>query len=1389
MESVAPVNFNNFTLKRWLHSIGPVRRCEVLKKLKADLENLGLSRRRVHRGLIQLATKPRVVLTWQPPHRKCGSKILLENEGENRVVDSCKTNASNLQQKNEDVRESNTTESIVREESEHRKEMNEMKALEDVSINNIRKPFAPDKECHLQNSLAKLHPFDKVLEQVDEIIYSKRNVHKKSFSKRTSHTMSSRDEKHVNHIEDKKCQQNNLDTEDFNELLHMGFTEICKITSKGNVLKREDNRSNNISQSKLRVLSSAELGSRWCPTPVNNIMSVSQFSYTNAVTVSEVHLKNTTTVTTVTQTVPITVSSITVPVSIPTAKTTVSENKKKSNIDPKFSESIYVTFVKIRNLIQSIRVSSVTNLNYDKLLFMEFEKLREILNTEDYVDLTEGVIGILNKELLVIPSLSLIELFRYTPIVESFYIHTSNKHKIAVNNFNEHQTKIPTIVSSQITSNQNMYCNPQASQNICVTSVQSRLQHLLSIPTNQNQSSINVTSKQLQQHVQENMVLQSQNNFVQNNMSMNSTTINNHNTQEPNYKMRMYRNPTQDVISNTYVTKPVTNVCAIQDCPIRHSSFPPTDINELEGRYISAPNASFMNQQYVPQSVFVPQTNVFYNVNVANYPIQKNLNSTHINLHNVAQHHQNTIHRQSLYNMSQGNQLQTIPQHVSANYNISQPAQMMFALNTSHSMPTNTQQKHKKIVARKTPMEVPQKSMPEQVSSQQLQNIYPFKTKQLMPLAKKKRVTQISLDSTTKLFDVLKYISHIQKLILLKQLDFYFSCTAWLQQQFTSGQWQKVYSQRSLLLHLQTLLKHLVEKTLSDHLADKFQVNTFETNILTNIKIDVPKTLQIIVKENEGTCCQLEVSKANQEQCKTMNINKNSIICEKNLKNTITENQCDKEHETINNLQNKELSNLERLVEKTVVPLSKDNFLVKPNSHICQTTNIIDVNQKVKIRKESNYSKDIYTSNTKEQILNGTGNITENVSQILEKLVPISDTKVSNKDISQQLNPHLVTVEVSSKNDQVIVVNTDVSDEKNTSYVITSSSNQNNIEHFNNAKLNSSLEKITSHIEDVRSISLEAFENMEETDANTTEENIEEAEIKVCLFCGKPSTVVCSICLEAKYCSKYSLSDIIGGTCIGSTQSSQKETKSWSRASCRSWSEGTLYDPLGTSKTLWPVSRSQAMFLPEFQIRQVPLQNAYTFLSVIAKGAYGTVYKIQKQDNGKLFALKVVSKAKVVAENGIMQAKQEVSIQKLVGHHPFILDCSHRWQGRKTLYILTSYISGGELFSLVEQCGSLPENIVRIYVAEVALAIDFLHNAGIVHRDIKATNVLLDEEGHAVIIDFGLAKWLNHTERTHTLCGTPEYMAPEIFNRQYYGQEVDWWSLGVLACLMLTNAV
>ncbi|XP_018402089.1 PREDICTED: serine/threonine-protein kinase S6KL [Cyphomyrmex costatus] len=276
---------------------------------------------------------------------------------------------------------------------------------------------------------------------------------------------------------------------------------------------------------------------------------------------------------------------------------------------------------------------------------------------------------------------------------------------------------------------------------------------------------------------------------------------------------------------------------------------------------------------------------------------------------------------------------------------------------------------------------------------------------------------------------------------------------------------------------------------------------------------------------------------------------------------------------------------------------------------------------------------------------------------------------------------------------------------------------------------------------------------------------------------------------QQRYDSQYSLSDLLGGSCVNNTtaQASNDEGRSLSRASHRSWTKGTTQDIHGSSKTVWPILRSQSMFLPEFPVKEIPLKTGYVFLDVIAKGAYGKVYKMQKQETSQIFALKVISKAMIVAENCVRQAKEEAAILRMVGHHPFIVNSVHRWQGRKTLYILMHYISGGELFSLVNEYGCLPEKVVRIYVAEIALAIDFLHNAGIVHRDLKTTNILLDEDGHAVIIDFGLAKWLHRTERTNTFCGTPQYMAPEILKKEYYGQEVDWWSLGVLACVLLTN--
>ncbi|XP_034939642.1 LOW QUALITY PROTEIN: serine/threonine-protein kinase S6KL [Chelonus insularis] len=272
-----------------------------------------------------------------------------------------------------------------------------------------------------------------------------------------------------------------------------------------------------------------------------------------------------------------------------------------------------------------------------------------------------------------------------------------------------------------------------------------------------------------------------------------------------------------------------------------------------------------------------------------------------------------------------------------------------------------------------------------------------------------------------------------------------------------------------------------------------------------------------------------------------------------------------------------------------------------------------------------------------------------------------------------------------------------------------------------------------------------------------------------------------------KYNSQCSLSSIINGSCTGTSESIYQEYRPWSRVSRRTWAEGTLNDPLNSTKTAWPVPRFEAIFLPEFKVRESPIDNDFTFLEFIAKGAYGRVYKVEEKKTKKKYALKVISKSRIVEEDSIVQAKQEVAIQRAVSHHPFIVGSTNYWQGRKTLYILTEYIPGGELYYLVKEYEKLPEEVVRIYVAELALAIDFLHNAGIVHRDVKASNILLDNEGHALLIDFGLAKWLRPLHKTATFCGSYEYMAPEILRKEQYGREVDWWALGVLMCFLLIN--
>lgn len=263
--------------------------------------------------------------------------------------------------------------------------------------------------------------------------------------------------------------------------------------------------------------------------------------------------------------------------------------------------------------------------------------------------------------------------------------------------------------------------------------------------------------------------------------------------------------------------------------------------------------------------------------------------------------------------------------------------------------------------------------------------------------------------------------------------------------------------------------------------------------------------------------------------------------------------------------------------------------------------------------------------------------------------------------------------------------------------------------------------------------------------------------------------------------SQFSFSSVHSGLSVASVQ------RPWSRTSRRRWRQSTLLNSYEASKTAWPVRYIESIFLPEFSIRGEVDESHFHIEEEIARGAFGSVLRVKKKNTGKIYAMKVLSKARVIMENAIQQCKDEVTIQSLLGHHPFIVQCQYHWQNRKELFIVTEYVTHGELLSLWKKYGRFSEELVRLYIAELALAIDFLQNTGVIYRDLKMENILIDQEGHLQLIDFGLAKWLSMGMRANTICGTIRYMAPEILSMKPYTHAVDWWSLGIIMYALLAG--
>lgn len=188
--------------------------------------------------------------------------------------------------------------------------------------------------------------------------------------------------------------------------------------------------------------------------------------------------------------------------------------------------------------------------------------------------------------------------------------------------------------------------------------------------------------------------------------------------------------------------------------------------------------------------------------------------------------------------------------------------------------------------------------------------------------------------------------------------------------------------------------------------------------------------------------------------------------------------------------------------------------------------------------------------------------------------------------------------------------------------------------------------------------------------------------------------------------------------------------------------------------------------------------------ATLGTGSFGRVRFVTHKATGSFWAIKMLKKAEVIR---LQQVEHMISEKNILTHldHPFIVRLSGTFQDAKYLYMCLEYIVGGEFFTHLRKSGRFDHNASKFYATQIILVFEYMHKDDFIYRDLKPENLLLDKSGYLKITDFGFAKKVAF--KTYTLCGTPEYIAPEVLLNKGHGKGVDWWTLGILLYEMMAG--